>query len=164
MTVKPATTLPPQWVERQTADGGTELRNRSRGRRYLVGVLLFLLLILVVRAVRLWPLPTDQRNWSLGISAVLVVFAVWCAYAEVYWRVGTGYLERYLDFGTWKRVRRYENAGLEIVTGRSSEDTPFYSLYAAVDGKRHLLFESLIMDDIVQLARYIAAHTGFRTF
>jgi|GEM_PF-4326839 hypothetical protein len=163
MAVKPANTLPNEWVESETADGGTELRIRSRGRRYLVAVPLFISLVVTVRAIRLWPLPTDQLAWSVGISAAFIMFAVWCAYAQEYWRMGTGYIEHHLDFGRWRRVRRYENAELEIVTGRTNQDTPFYHLFAVVDGKRHFLFDRS-MDDIVQLARYISKRTGFRTF
>lgn len=77
--------------------------------------------------------------------------------------MGTGYIEHHLDFGRWRRVRHYENAELEIVTGRTNQDTPFYHLFAVVDGKRHFLFDRS-MDDIVQLARYISKRTGFRTF
>jgi len=162
MPVQPATTLPPEWVESETSDGGVELRIRQRGRGYLVGVPIFFVLVIAGRTIRLWPLSTDQLGWSAGISAALIFFAIWCSYAQQYWRLGTGYIESHLDFGPWQRVRRYQNGELEIVTGRTNEGTPFYHLFAVVDGKRHFLFDRS-MDDIVQLARYISARTGFKT-
>jgi hypothetical protein len=163
MPVQPATTLPCEWVESETPDGGVELRIRQRGRGLLIGVPIFFALLIGVRALRFWPLPTDQLGWSVGISAALIFFAIWCSFARQYWRMGTGYIETHLDFGPWQRVRRYQNGELEIVTGRTNHDTPFYRLFAVVNGKRHFLFERS-MNDIVQLARYISARTGFKTF
>ncbi len=162
MPVKPVTALPPEWVASETSDGATELRIRVRGRRYMVGVPLILAIAVAGRAIRLWPLPQDQLVWSVGISAAFIVFAIWCAYAQECWRMGTGYIEHHLDFGGWRRVRRYENAGLEIVTGTTNQGTPFYHLFAVKNGKRHFLL-SRSMDDVVQLARYISERTGFRT-
>ena len=163
MPVLPPTTLPWEWVATESGDGATELRIRARGRGFLIGVPLLLAVAIAARAFTLWPLPKDQVAWSAGVGAFFVLFAIWCAYARVCWRIGPGFIEHHLDFGSWRRVRRYENAGLEIVTGRTSQDEPFYRLFAVVEGKRHFLFERS-MDEIVQLARYLSARTGFKTF
>ena len=163
MPLQPVTTLPREWETSETSDGGTDLRIRAAGRGYLVGAPIILAIAITGRALWLWPLPQDQLAWSIGVSAAFILFSTWCAYAQQYWRVGRGYIEHHLDFRGWQRVRRYENAGLEIVTGRTSHDTPFYHLFAVVDGKRYFLFDRP-MDEIVQLTRYISARTGFKTF
>jgi hypothetical protein len=162
MTLKPSATLPLEWETRETSDGATEMRIRRRGIGFVIGGALVVALAIAVRAIHLWPLPANELNWSVGIGSAFIFFALWCAYAREYWRMGAGYFEHHLDFGVWRRLHRFENARLQIVSGTTSQGKPYYRLYLVVDGKSHFIFERSIFD-LTHISAFIAEHTGFET-
>ena len=58
--------------------------------------------------------------------------------------------------------RRYQNASLDIIQRCSTKwGVPYYSLYAVVNGKSSFLVERG-EQELLQLARFIAHHTGWQ--
>ncbi|HET9790720.1 MAG TPA: hypothetical protein VFR08_05410 [Candidatus Angelobacter sp.] len=161
-TAKDDVTLPPGWQALETADGATELRVNSSGRGLLVKGALVLAAITAWRAVVAWNLPNSQRGFHVSVVLLLACFAIWCALADEYWHMGSGYLEHRIEFGPLRQVRRYQNATLEIVTGRDKYGKVFYRLHAVVDGKRSFMMERS-RDELMSMERFIASRTGFRT-
>ena len=111
-TATNAIAVPAKWQARETSDGSTELRVVPRGRGYWVVATLLLSAAAMGRAIIVRGIPQDNAGLWVAAALLLALFALWCAFAGEYWRMGNGYLEHHIDFGPLRRARRYQNAVL----------------------------------------------------
>lgn len=162
MSGNTAPNLPAGWRATGTPEGGVDLRVSPNGRGYVVAAGAITIAIawigLTLRALttdRALPLGVSATV-GVGLSVLLALFALWCAFGDEVWHVEQNCIEHRVGVGTWQRVRRYRDADLEIVSrfmsGRGSYHArPIYRLYVVSGGVQHFL-----------LAGFLAGHTGWR--
>ena len=152
----------PGWEVDQSASG-VDLRVPSSGRRYLVMFAAALALFATYRSIasRHSPTSTGQMAW-LGGTILFAGLALWTAFADELWHLESNYLVHRVGIGRWAFVRSYHNAELEITLRFGAKfGTPYYRLYAVVDGKPHFLFERKERE-LQRLTDFISSHTGWR--
>jgi hypothetical protein len=151
--------LPSGWRSDAVA-GGVDLRVVSSGRKYIVAVAGILGILAGLRAIVQWN-SAAVKPWlilALPLSAV----ALWCAVGDEVWHLERNCLEHRTGVRRWGFSRRYQNASLDIIQRFSTKwGIPYYRLYAVVNGKSSFLIERS-EQELLQLAKFIAQHTGWQ--
>src|ERR1700737_925558 len=108
--------LPKGWQVRATPGGGIDLQVLSSGRFYIAGC------ALVLELFTAWGAASQRAVLSegslalrVGISLMLTLFAIWCAFADEVWHIEFNRLEHKVGIGALCYARRFEGAGLQIV-------------------------------------------------
>lgn len=155
--------LPRGWQAAAHALGGVDLYvpDRRHIRRYIAAC------SLILAAIAGWQafvsLPTTLRTSApvwLATALLLILFALWCAFADERWQVAKNYLGHRLSIGGYVHTSHYRDAELEMVCRRDSRGKPYYRLYAMANGKPHFLIER-DEEALGQLAAFISFHTGW---
>lgn len=135
--------------------------DRRHIRRYIAACASVLAMIAAWRTFANAPtaLKGSALVW-LAIMLLLVLFALWCAFADERWQIARNYLGHRITIGRYVHLKRYQDAELEIVCRRDSRGKPYYRLYAIANGRAHFLMER-DEKDLCQLAAFISFHTGW---
>ena len=153
---------PPGWTLNESAGPGVDLRVQSTGRGYLVMGAAALAILAGWKTLVQWSsLSRDSLAPWLVLTALLALFAIWCAIADEFWHLETNCLMHRIGFRTWGLTSRYQNAELEIVVRFTRFGRSYYRLNAVVNGKSHFLIERG-EKELQQLADFISFHTGWR--
>jgi len=159
MPTAPSSNLPPGWRV-HPASSGIDLRVSGKGRKYIVLVASILAVFMAWTTATRWAASSASNlAQNLAVTALLTLFALWCAFAEELWHIEKNCLEHRVGIGAMCYRRRYQDADLQII--RRFDDAPYYRLYAMVGNKKHFLFERNL-DELNLLAQFIASHSGWR--
>jgi hypothetical protein len=155
--------LPLDWEATENVLGGVDLYvpDRRHIRRYIAACASVLALIAAWRVFANSPVGLKESAlvW-LAIMLLLVLFALWCAFADERWQIANNYLGHRIAIGRYVHSKRYQDAELEIVCRRDSRGKPYYRLYAIGNSRPHFLIER-DEKDLRQLAVFISFHTGW---
>ena len=159
---KKALDLPPGWTATELAGRAIELRVSGASQRlYVVGGAATLAAIASWQTLVRWGNPGGSTPWLVA-TFLLTLFALWCAFAAELWHIERNCLVHQVGIGSWAYRRRYVDAQLQIVLGRSTNfNVPYYRLYALMGGRSYFLFERG-ETELRQLANLISFHTGWR--
>jgi hypothetical protein len=155
--------LPRGWEAAENALGGVDLYvpDPRHARRYIAAGSSILAAIAGWQTLASFPMtPKTSAPVWLAITLLLILFALWCAFADERWRVAKNSLGRRLSIGGYAHTSHYRDAELEIVCRRDSRGKPYYRLYAVANGKPHFLIER-DEEALCQLAAFISFHTGW---
>jgi hypothetical protein len=115
------------------------------------------------RASLQWTLLSQEDiAIRLGLTLFLIVFALWCAFADEAWHLEKNLLVHRVGIRGWGYSRRIQNAELEIVLRFTTKfSLPYWRLYAVTNGKSRFLVERDV-EELRQLATFISFHTGWQ--
>lgn len=164
MPTSESPSLPLGWDFNRAALGGVDLRVVARGRRYLVSGLAVLAIMAAWRTLVNWKtVPAGSAAPWFGITLLLGLLAIWCAFADELWHIDRNYLEHRVGIGRCAHSRRYRDADLQIMLRFSTNfNVPYYRLYAIENGRSHFLIDRRDEQELRQLAAFISFHTGWR--
>jgi hypothetical protein len=97
---------------------------------------------------------------TIGISLLLTALALWCAFGTEGWHVAPNCLEHRVGIGSWRHVRRYRDAELEIIGRHNQYGHPYYRLYVVLGSGRHFLLERRL-PELSAWADFVATQTGW---
>lgn len=163
MAIGGVTNLPAGWSADEVLGHGVDLYVPSSRRKYLVAPAVVLAVLAGWKTLSQWNALSKGgiAPW-VALTVFLTLFACWCAFGSEVWRLETNSLVHRIGVRSWGYSRRYQDADLQIVVGRSIEwSVPFFRLYSVMNGKRHFLFQRR-EEELQQLASFIARHTGWR--
>jgi hypothetical protein len=153
---------PPGWT--LTIDGGlarlTKLDASTRRIASLIvwSVAIFLGMIWVGAGVTV----SFRTLIGLTITGLVAFGAAWITWSRSEWRVRPGELTAHTRFLLWERERSFKSARLEVATSTDSDNDSHYTLNVIdAQGKRKLASELNDHAETVDLARWLAARTGF---
>jgi hypothetical protein len=99
---------------------------------------------------------------ALAITVLLVSWAAWVTWSSREWLIEHGRLKSSRRFGAWEWVRSFERSRLEVVQRTDSDNDDHYELKVIDErGKRTIASEMNDEADIVDLAHWLSARTGF---
>jgi hypothetical protein len=103
-----------------------------------------------------------SRAMALALTLLLALWAAWVTWSSREWLVQNGQLTSYRRFAFWEWERRFWTARLEVVVSTDSDNDEHYKLRVIDElGARTIASELNDDADIVDLARWLAARTGF---
>ena len=152
----------PGWEVAQSGSGA-DLRVPRSGRKYPVTAAAAVAVFATYKSVAGWPsLTSTGRVVWLGFSILFASLALWTTLADEFWHLESNCLIHRVGIGRCAFVHSYQNAELEIRLRFGAKfGTPYYRLYAIVDGNPHFLFERN-EKELQRLADFISTHTGWR--
>jgi hypothetical protein len=162
MSASESPRLPSGWQSSENALGGVDLRVADpRNLRRQFGVVVAVLAVVAGwRTFVNWQMGQKESALvCLGITVLLGLFAIWCAFVDERWHIERNYLEHRISIGRFAYSSRYRDAELEIVF-RFVNRRRTYRLYVIAHGSSHFLIER---DEAAlhQLAGFISFHTGW---
>jgi hypothetical protein len=162
MSASKSPSLPSGWQSNDNSLGGVDLRvaDPRNLRRWFGAGFAVLAVIAGWRTLVNWQLNLKESALvCLGITVLLSLFAIWCAFVDERWHIEKNCLEHRLGIGRFVHSSRYQHAELEIVL-RFVNSRPTYQLYAIANGRSHFL---IARDEnaLRQLAGFISFHTGW---
>ena len=162
MSASESPSLPLGWYADHAVTGGVDLRVVAPRRKYVVAGAAILAVLAGWRTFVNWQLaPKESVAPWLGISVLLGLLAVWCAFADEVWHIEKNCVEHRVGIGPFASSPRYRDAELAIVQRSSTNwNVPYFRLYAVMDGKPRFLIERG-ETQLRQLASYISFHTGW---
>jgi hypothetical protein len=154
------------WLVTQAPDGGLDLRVNPRGRGWVVAGAAALALAWIASSLYTLaagrPLPLHATPaMAIGIGLLLTAVALWCAFGKEGWYVASNCLEHRVGIGSWRHVRRYRDATLEIVACYNRYGKPYYRLYADLERQRHFLLERRL-PELSAWVDLVTGQTGWR--
>lgn len=110
-------------------------------------------------------LRTTASAGVLVMSALVLLIALsaaWITWSRCEWLVRPGQLALERRFATWRRVRMFQGARLEVSASTDSDNDSRYGL-SVVDAQGRRTIDSALHDEaeIVDLGRWLATRTGF---
>jgi len=152
----------PGWEVDQSGSGAN-LRVPRSGRKYPVTAAAMVAVFATYKSIVGWhSLTLTGRVACLGFSLLFASLALWTTLADELWHLESNLLIHRVGIGRWAVVHSFQNAELEITLRYGAKfGTPYYRLYAVVDGKPHFLFEPN-EKELQRLADFISTHTGWR--
>jgi hypothetical protein len=154
---------PPGW--RMTIEGGTARLCRSDRQARRVGALISWVIAGLMGLIWFGSTrsgPAAGSMLALSLTLLLAAWATWATWSRREWLVRRGQLTWDTRFLTWQRERSFRSARLEVVISTDSDNDDHYELKVFDEqGKRTIASEVNDEAGIVDLARWLAARTGF---
>lgn len=154
---------PPGWT--MTVESGTTRLSRSDRQARRTGALIAWALAGLMGLI--WYGSTDAGRAfgsivALTLTLLLALGAAWVTWSRREWLVQHGQLTSHRRFADWEWNRTFTSARLEVVESTDSDNDDLYEL-KAIDGQGSRTIASEVNDeaDIVDLARWLSARTGF---
>jgi hypothetical protein len=156
------TKLPAGWLETAASDGGVDLHLSTSGRPFLVVGAAALLVFTAWNAISRWAvLSSSAAEVRFAIITVLTLFVLWCAFGDEVWHIDHNRVEHRIGLGPMRFKRCIQDAELQIIERSGTNfSTPYYRLYAVMEGKQQFLFQRKL-EELEQLSRLISSHTGW---
>jgi membrane protein YdbS with pleckstrin-like domain len=153
---------PPGWV--MTVEGSTTHLTRTDPKTRRTASLIMWAIVVFMGLI--W--YGASGTWSAGsvIAAALTLLvtfgAAWVTWSRREWRVRHGELVKHTRFLSWEWERSFKSARLEVVKWTDSDNDDRYTLNVIdAQGKRQIATEINDEAETVDLARWLAARTGF---
>jgi hypothetical protein len=156
---------PPGWEVQVGEDGYMQLRRLEQRARPMQALILWCVTALVTLG---WiaGMRVDVSNrpgfTAYVLTLGLVAGSAWLTWGRSLWLVRPGRLAFRRQFGPWISERPFEHAQLAVECSNDSDGDDAYSLIVRA-GSDHRTIHRVVNDDgeIVDCARWLAAHTGF---
>lgn len=156
------TAAPPGWL--MTLDGGmarlTRVDAATRRTASLIAwaIVIFLGLIWYGAGVTL----SVAGAFGVAVTMLIAFAASWVTWSRREWRVRHGDLSAHTRFLLWEWDRSFKSARLEVAASTDSDHDSRYTLNVIdSQGKRAVASEINDHGDTVDLAKWLAARTGF---
>lgn len=153
---------PPRWT--MTVEGGavhlsrTDPQTRRTASLIMWAVVAFMGLIWFGASAR----PSPGSVMAAALTVLVTLGAAWATWSRREWRVRHGELTAHTAFLAWQRERSFRSARLEVALSTDSDNDDHYRLNVIdAQGKRQIASEMNDEVDIVDLARWLSARTGF---
>jgi len=154
---------PPGW--NMTVDGDGVRLNQMDLRTRLTGATIAWVIVGLTGLIWFGSLQTSTPTNSgvaLALTLLLALWASWVTWSSREWLVQNGQLTSYRRFAFWEWERRFWTARLEVVVSTDSDNDEHYKLKVVDElGAKTIASELNDDADIVDLARWLAARTGF---
>jgi hypothetical protein len=154
---------PPGWSA--TVEGGTTRLDGLDARSRYIGALI---LWTIAGFTGLIWYGSTANGEALGsaaaflLAALLASAAAWFTWSRREWLVRQGQLTSHRRFATWQWERSFQGARLEVVESTDSDNDRHYRLDVIdAQGTRTVARTSHDEAEVVDLARWLAARTGF---
>lgn len=160
-TVDPAV-APPGWV--MTVEGGMARLTRTDPQTRRTASLIMWAIVMFMGLI--WYGASGALSAGSMIAAALTLLvtvgAAWVTWSRREWRVRHGELAAHTRFLLWQWERSFKSARLEVVTWADSDNDTHYTLNVIdAQGKRKIASEMNDAAETVDLARWLAARSGF---
>jgi hypothetical protein len=154
---------PPGWNMSVESDAARLNRMDPRTRR--IGAFIVWAIAGFTALIFFGSMTTDVAWGSavaLALTLVLVSWAAWVTWSGREWLVRHGQLTSYRRFAAWEWERSFSSARLEVVESTDSDNDHHYAVKVVDrEGTRTIASEMNEEADIIDLARWLAARTGF---
>lgn len=154
---------PPGWT--MTIESGATRLSRSSQQARRVGAMMAWAIVAVMGLI--WYGSTQSGSAfgsvvALGLTVLLASAAAWVTWSRREWLVRHGQLTSHRRFVTWDWERTFTGARLELEESTDSDNDTRYELKVIDEqGKRTIASDVNDEADIVDLARWLSARTGF---
>ena len=154
---------PPGWS--MTADGNAVRLNRLDVSTRRTGAVISWFIVALMGLIWFGSTKSEPLSSSaiaLVLTLLLVAWASWVTWSSRDWVVQAGQLTSVRRFAFWEWTRPFWTARLEVVVSTDSDNDEHYKLKIIDElGARTIASELNDDADIVYLARWLAARTGF---
>jgi len=154
---------PPGW--NMTVESGTARLNQLDARTRRTGAIVAWFIVGLMGLIWFGSTKTEPVSSSaiaLAFTLLLTSWAAWVTWSSREWLVQHGQLTSYRRFALWEWERPFWTARLEVVVSTDSDNDEHYKLRVTDElGARTIASELNDEADIVYLARWLAARTGF---
>jgi hypothetical protein len=155
--------VPPGWT--MTVESGTARLSQSNPRAKRAGATIAWAVVGLTGLIWYGSTQTGPASGSvvaLVLTLLLASAAAWVTWSHREWLVRHGQLTSHRRFGTWDWERTFKSARLEVAESTDSDNDDRYELMVIDEqGKRTIASEVNDEADIVDLARWLSARTGF---
>jgi hypothetical protein len=152
--------LPAGWCANELETGGVELYVDNSRRPYFVGVISPLVAFAAWNTYERWnSLPRNEAHVRFVAVALIILFAIWCAFAKETWHVDRNSIEHRVGVKAWAYRQHFKDGAMEIVLNHWTRyGAPCFRMYVVVEGQRHFLIER-DQATLEQLAAFISSYT-----
>jgi hypothetical protein len=107
--------LPAGWCANELETGGVELYVDNSRRPYFVGVIFPLVAFAAWNTYERWnSLPRNEAQVRFVAVALIILFAIWCAFAKETWHVDRNSIEHRVGVKAWAYRQHFKDGALEI--------------------------------------------------
>jgi hypothetical protein len=154
---------PPGWT--MIIEGGTAVLTCTDPRSRRIGSLIMWAIVALMGLIWYGASVTSSAGTVVAAAlTMLVTFgAAWVTWSRREWRARHGELTAHTRFLLWHRERTFRGARLEVVLSTDSDSDDHYRLNVIdADGRRQIASEMNDHAETLDLARWLAARTGFQ--
>lgn len=155
-------TAPPGWA--MTIDGGTARLSRTDATTRRTASLIAWAIVGFLGLIWYGSEVTVSATTLVALTVTLLVTfgAAWVTWSRREWRVREGEITAHARFLLWEWERSFQSARLQVVTTVDSDNDHHYTLDVIdAQGKRQIASEKNDHAETVDLARWLAARSGF---